>query len=246
MPLVSTACVVCEQEHGTILPMLVGGKTAQPAALTPLGIINEGLEQLEKLTAANFKGGVFQGGSSPTGFAMPGMHVELLSTQHYGRTFMPSLGLDWRAAYCDPGTPRAVLAAYGLPRHDLHHSTVTVSCMPVVQPDPVHLPTASLLTDGDGASVAKSRRKLAAVVCKRLQDLLACLKVLVGTVIAMPVVIDQQVRPAYCCGVLRKALGCIRHGLDAATLRKASPLHGHKGHAVVAKSAVTTQQPAQV
>jgi hypothetical protein len=69
--------------------------------------------------------------------------------------------------------------------------------------------TASLPTDGDGASVAKSRRKLAAVVCKRLHDLLACLKVLVGTVIAMPVVIDQQVSPAFKLGCAsRHALGC--------------------------------------
>jgi len=49
------------QEHGTILPMLIAAKTAQPAALTPLAIILEGLEQLEKLTAANLKAGVFQG-----------------------------------------------------------------------------------------------------------------------------------------------------------------------------------------
>lgn len=49
------------QDHGTILPMLIAGKTAQPATLTPLSIINEGLDQLEKLLAANLKGGVFQG-----------------------------------------------------------------------------------------------------------------------------------------------------------------------------------------
>jgi hypothetical protein len=41
--------------------MLVAGKTAQPAAMTPLAIINEGFEQLEKLAAANLRGGVFQG-----------------------------------------------------------------------------------------------------------------------------------------------------------------------------------------
>jgi hypothetical protein len=51
----------CPQDHGTILPMLLAGKTAQPAALTPLCVISEGLEQLEKLAAANLKGGVFQG-----------------------------------------------------------------------------------------------------------------------------------------------------------------------------------------
>lgn len=58
-----TRCVltVCPQDHGTILPMLLAGKTAQPAALTPLCVINEGMEQLEKLAAANLKGGVFQG-----------------------------------------------------------------------------------------------------------------------------------------------------------------------------------------
>jgi hypothetical protein len=49
------------QEHGSILPMLMAGKTAQPAAMTPLAIINEGFEQLEKLAVANLKGGVFQG-----------------------------------------------------------------------------------------------------------------------------------------------------------------------------------------
>lgn len=49
------------QDHGTILPMLLAAKTAQPSALTPLSIINEGLEHLEKLTAANLKAGVFQG-----------------------------------------------------------------------------------------------------------------------------------------------------------------------------------------
>jgi hypothetical protein len=48
--------------------------------------------------------------------------------------------------------------------------------------------------DGDSASTAKARRKLAAAMCKRLQELLTCLRVLVGTVIAMPVIIDQQVR----------------------------------------------------
>jgi hypothetical protein len=47
--------------------------------------------------------------------------------------------------------------------------------------------------DGDSASTAKARRKLAAAMCKRLQELLTCLRVLVGTVIAMPVIIDQQV-----------------------------------------------------
>lgn len=41
--------------------MLMAAKTAQPAALTPLAFINEGLEQMEKLAAANLKGGVFQG-----------------------------------------------------------------------------------------------------------------------------------------------------------------------------------------
>lgn len=131
--------VVRAQEHGTILPMLVGGKTAQPAALTPLGIINEGLEQLEKLTAANLKGGVFQGGSSLTGFAMPGMIVELLSAQQLGRTLMQSLGSRCRVAYCDTDTPRALLAAYELPRRVLNHATATNPCMHVLQPDSVIL-----------------------------------------------------------------------------------------------------------
>lgn len=49
------------------------------------------------------------------------------------------------------------------------------------------------VADGDSASTAKARRKLAAAMCKRLQDLLTCLRVLVGTIIAMPAVIDQQV-----------------------------------------------------
>jgi hypothetical protein len=47
--------------------------------------------------------------------------------------------------------------------------------------------------DGDGASVAKARRKLAAAMCKRLQALLECLRVLVGTIVAMPAVLDAQV-----------------------------------------------------
>lgn len=57
------ACLMLcpSQEHGSILPMLIAAKTAQPAALTPLAFINEGLEQMEKLAAANLKGGVFQG-----------------------------------------------------------------------------------------------------------------------------------------------------------------------------------------
>lgn len=38
------------------------------------------------------------------------------------------------------------------------------------------------------------RRRLAAAICKRLQELLVCLRVLVGTIIAMPTIIDQQVR----------------------------------------------------
>jgi hypothetical protein len=47
--------------------------------------------------------------------------------------------------------------------------------------------------DGDSATTAKARRRLAAAMCKRLQDLLTCLRVLVGTIVAMPAVIDQQV-----------------------------------------------------
>jgi hypothetical protein len=41
--------------------MLLSGRTAQPSALTPLAIINDCLDQLEKLAAANLKGGVCQG-----------------------------------------------------------------------------------------------------------------------------------------------------------------------------------------
>lgn len=56
-------CVLCHvlQEHGSILPMLISSKTAQPAAAIPLSIMEEGLGQLERLAAANLKGGVFQG-----------------------------------------------------------------------------------------------------------------------------------------------------------------------------------------
>lgn len=47
--------------------------------------------------------------------------------------------------------------------------------------------------DGDSAATAKARRRLAAGMCKRLHELLTCLRVLVGTIVALPVVIDQQV-----------------------------------------------------
>lgn len=59
----------CVQDHGTILPMLLSGRTAQPSALTPLAIINDCLDQLEKLAAANLKGGVFQGEQAVQGTA---------------------------------------------------------------------------------------------------------------------------------------------------------------------------------
>jgi hypothetical protein len=55
--------------------------------------------------------------------------------------------------------------------------------------------------DGDGASVAKARRKLAAAICKRLQALLECVRVLVGTIVAMPAVLDSQVC-WQCVGIL--------------------------------------------
>jgi hypothetical protein len=41
--------------------MLSSSKTAQPAAATPLGILEECMGQLEKLVAASLKGGVFAG-----------------------------------------------------------------------------------------------------------------------------------------------------------------------------------------
>lgn len=47
--------------------------------------------------------------------------------------------------------------------------------------------------DGDSVTTAKARRRLAAGMCKRLHELLTCLRVLVGTIVAMPAVIDQQV-----------------------------------------------------
>lgn len=42
--------------------------------------------------------------------------------------------------------------------------------------------------------MAKARRKLAAAMCKRLHELLQCFRVLVGTIIASPSIVDHQVK----------------------------------------------------
>jgi hypothetical protein len=63
LTVLSRACPCARaQEHGTILRMLMSSKTAQPAAATPLALMEEVMAQLEKLAGANLKGGVFQGG----------------------------------------------------------------------------------------------------------------------------------------------------------------------------------------
>lgn len=66
-----------------------------------------------------------------------------------------------------------------------------------------------IAADGDSVSIAKVRRCLAAALCKRLQELLVCLRVLVTTIIAMPAVIDMQV----CACQLSKgaATACATH-----------------------------------
>lgn len=166
------------QEHGTILPMLVAGKTAQPAALTPLTIINEGFEQLEKLAAANLKGGVFQG-ECRLGLHQPHAGaVENLLGDHTVGAARSSARDVWRK--CAQQQCLQMLSEL--------LATLSVDSQPYAYVCWIGH------ADGDSASTAKARRKLAAAMCKRLQELLTCLRVLVGTVIAMPLIIDQQVR----------------------------------------------------
>jgi hypothetical protein len=70
-----------------------------------------------------------------------------------------------------------------------------------------------LLTEGDaaGSAQALARKKLAAAICKRLQGLLQSMKVLVNTVLAMPSVLDQQVRRSFRAWD-SLAMSCSNHG----------------------------------
>jgi hypothetical protein len=58
--------------------------------------------------------------------------------------------------------------------------------------------------------MARDRRRVAAVLCKRLQGLLEALAVLVNTIMAMPVIVDHQVGTAWQV-VVALLLVAIRH-----------------------------------
>lgn len=49
------------QQHGTVLPLLMGSKTAQPSAAMPMGYIDECFGQVERLLAGTLKAGMVQG-----------------------------------------------------------------------------------------------------------------------------------------------------------------------------------------
>lgn len=49
------------QQHGTVLPLLTGTKTAQPGAAAPMAYVDECLGQIERILAGNLKAGVVQG-----------------------------------------------------------------------------------------------------------------------------------------------------------------------------------------